>query len=220
MVSSDKLGKHDPVYFSVFHGQLGRECIFALMAYEDMNSSLKELFTPPVDFTAKKHLVDKFWYSVEALLMATGNISKIFWPSVGKRDPRRSRIEKRCAVLRKMWGIEHGSPFSFRTLRNHFEHFDERVDRWYLNDRPLHLMDSNFFQLKDLDGYDPEDILRNFDPVSWTLYFMGDILEVKPLVQAVLDLRGNLQVGPSSLGSSAPTQMISVKMAPKEDEKN
>ncbi len=136
----------ESVYFDIFRGQVGRECKFALMAVNGMEKALVDYENLPLDLEARipemEKVIDKFWYSVEAFLMATGNISKVFWPSVSKSHKERAKIEKRCTQLREKWGIKNDSPLASRELRNHFEHFDERIDSWYYSKRQ-NLMDSN-----------------------------------------------------------------------------
>ncbi len=155
--------------------------------------ALDKLFLPPVNFVEKKNLVDKAWFSIEAFLMATGNISKVFWPSVPGKDKNRARIERRCRALRILCEMGDDSPLKSRVLRNHFEHFDERLDIWYDADRPANLADSNFVRLEEFKEWNPGDVLRNFDPESWVLWFMGDTLEFRPLIQAVESLTRRIE---------------------------
>jgi hypothetical protein len=71
---------------------------------------------------------DRFWYSVQSLLMAAANVSKLLWPTYRRGE---NLIPCRGEELRKSLAIsdEH-SPLSDRTLRNHFEHFDARLEHW------------------------------------------------------------------------------------------
>lgn len=41
--------------------------------------------------------------------------------------------------LKELFLIDDSSPLNERTLRNHFEHFDERVDRWLLKGNTIYI---------------------------------------------------------------------------------
>jgi hypothetical protein len=60
---------------------------------------------------------ETFWFGMDAGLGALGNISKILLPP----GPR-SQTQRRGRQLRAAFGV---------ALRDAFEHFDERIDRWF-----------------------------------------------------------------------------------------
>ncbi|TYR36705.1 hypothetical protein FXV77_09405 [Sphingobacterium phlebotomi] len=66
------------------------------------------------------------WCSIQSILVAAGNVSKILWPSSKKYKQRGER-------LRQMLKVENDNPISDRKFRNHFEHYDERVEDWFKN---------------------------------------------------------------------------------------
>ena len=70
---------------------------------------------------------DAIWRSIHGLLSAAANLSKLLWPA--SRDPVR---RERGAWLRKELGIDDTSPMRARTMRDHLEHFDERLEDWCL----------------------------------------------------------------------------------------
>ena len=57
--------------------------------------------------------------------ISTGNLSKLFWPSNTAGEFGNQRGQK----LREIFSLEDNSPLNSRTLRNHFEHFDECLDK-------------------------------------------------------------------------------------------
>lgn len=66
------------------------------------------------------------WCSIQSILVAAGNVSKILWPSSKKCKQRGERI-------RQILKIENDNPISDRRFRNHFEHYDERIEDWFKN---------------------------------------------------------------------------------------
>ncbi|KPJ72716.1 hypothetical protein AMJ52_05385 [candidate division TA06 bacterium DG_78] len=153
----------------IFQREIERQSNFAIIAMEQIKSGL-----------ANDNL-DLVWYAIQNFLVAVGNISKIFWPP-------KSMYQKRGEELRKGLSIKDDSPIRPRNFRNHFEHFDERLEKWATSSKRHGFADSNIGPSDMIAGIDPEDFLRNFDPTSWTLTFRGDRYELKPIIKAIYDL--------------------------------
>jgi len=66
------------------------------------------------------------WSSIQSILVATANVSKILWPTAKKYKGRGER-------LRQELGVENNNILSSRKFRNYFEHYDEQVDDWFKN---------------------------------------------------------------------------------------
>lgn len=65
------------------------------------------------------------WSSIQSILVAIGNISKILFPSDRKYKQRGER-------LRQMLNVKVNSLISNRKFRNSFfEHYDNRIDEWF-----------------------------------------------------------------------------------------
>jgi hypothetical protein len=62
------------------------------------------------------------WCSIQSILVSAANISKILWASKNR---------SRAARLRKRLKVEADSILSSRKFRNHFEHYDERIQEWF-----------------------------------------------------------------------------------------
>lgn len=65
------------------------------------------------------------WCSIQSILVAAGNVSKILWPN--------EKYKIRGERLRQLLKVEKNNPLSSRKFRNHFEHYDERVEDWFEN---------------------------------------------------------------------------------------
>jgi hypothetical protein len=150
----------------IFQREVERQCRFGLMAVEELNQALDA------------HDMDGIWYSIQAFLVATGNISKLLWPP-------EKRFTKRGAELRKSLSVGDNSPLGPRTFRNYFEHFDERLEEWATSSERHNFADSNVGPPGMIVGLDPEDYLRNFDPVNLTITFRGDVYDMKPIVDSI-----------------------------------
>ena len=73
--------------------------------------------------------------SVHEALGHCGNLSRYFWPSKQnskRKSPFSALAEARGAKLRESFGVTDESPLKDRALRDSLEHFDERLDRYFL----------------------------------------------------------------------------------------
>lgn len=139
----------------VFVHEIETQSAFAFRALHQLRQALNVKDTRAVFFYA------------QALLGAAAMVSKLLWPSSPK-------IPDRGKILRELMGIPDESPLADKTMRNHFEHFDDRLDQWATASRRRNFVDSNIAPLSAIRGVDPEDFLRNLDPTSLTLTFRGD----------------------------------------------
>src|SRR5437868_2073105 len=121
----------------IFRTEIAHQCNFAVLAESDLKQSFLNMRTNSpdrvVNFSAE---MNRFWYSAQALLVAVANISKIFWPipsrpKKGEDEEARREYEKTrqedAEILREALHIDNSSPLKNRKLRDHFEHFDERI---------------------------------------------------------------------------------------------
>jgi len=159
----------EKMVLKIFQREVERQCKFAIIAVEQIKAGLANNDS------------DLVWYALQNLLVAIGNISKIFWPINRK-------YRKRGEELRRSLGIKDDSPLRPRKFRNHFEHFDERLEDWATSSKRHNFIDSNIGPSNMIVGADPEDFLRNFDPTTWTLTFRGDKYELKPIIEIIYDL--------------------------------
>src|SRR3954468_20391091 len=68
------------------------------------------------------------WSAIQSILIAAANVSKILWPA-------RSQSAARGAMLRALLNIDANNTLADRKLRNHFEHYDERIEDWISDQR-------------------------------------------------------------------------------------
>jgi hypothetical protein len=186
----------DSLHYRVFHGFLGRESIFAISSADEMKRMLEKMFgSLPPEENAKT--VNTFWYSVDAFLMSTGNISKTFWPSPWDDNPIKDKIMRRGQELREILGIKDESMFNAknRTMRNDFEHFDERLDEWFFqSEKQPVLIDSSIVPYQTIESFKglSSHILRTFDQYSWILHYRKHELDFRKMIVAIQELQTSL----------------------------
>lgn len=161
----------------IIHSEVERQCKFALIAVRDLKQAL--------------HIPggDRLWHSVQAFLVAAGNISKLLWP------PRRRRplIPERASELRTSLSVGEHSPLKRRTFRNHFEHFDERLEQWATSPQRGMLINSNVGSPRTIGDSEPGHYPRNFDTTNSAVSYCGDVYYLQPVVDAIRDFLGAVE---------------------------
>jgi hypothetical protein len=75
-------------------------------------------------------------------------------------------------------------------MRNNFEHFDERLDRWWAKSKRHNYSD---FNLGPIGSFDEIDSFRNFDPASTDLSFWGQAFNLQSLINEVQSILPKLE---------------------------
>lgn len=123
-----------------------------------------------------------FWASVQSFLTAAANISKTLWGSGG-------RLAQAREGLRKSLGVPEDSPLASTDLRNHLEHFDERLDRWYATSDSHNFVDFAIGPKgRTVVGPDETDMFRQFDPETAEIVFWGEVHPLIPIRDAIVEL--------------------------------
>lgn len=109
-------------------------------------------------------------------------MSKLLWPDP-KGDAQRGKD------LRDLLSVPDSSPLAPpRILRNHFEHLDERLDRWAKTSQRKNLLFRSFGYPEAIVGLDLEDYVAYYDTSNHTVTFLGDPQPIKPLLEAIRDV--------------------------------
>jgi hypothetical protein len=168
----------DSLVMAVFVEEILRQCSFSLFALADMEDLLGQTIEP------KSSEERRFWFSVHALLCAIANISKILWSA-------EARGKSRASKLRNILEVDDNSPFRSRNFRNHFEHWDERMDTWAVSLDGLEnrwFVDGEIGSSDDVNFTDPAYTLRNFNKTNFAVTFQGEMYELRPVKEAILAL--------------------------------
>lgn len=174
---SGEPGEHpleDPHVLEIFKQEVYGQCGFALEAAADMQRQLTGRLPDGAE---------RLFASLQALLLAVANISKLLWGT----SPTTSEARR---PLRSALQVNDDSPLRNRDLRNHFEHFDERLEEWVERDPRRNFVDMNVGPPGMLGGIDPaQSFLRHFDPSRWVASFWDEEYELLPVLDAAAELR-------------------------------
>lgn len=164
----------------IYLQQVKQECDFCLVAVTRMNEILK--------------LEDKsqgdFFREALDLVHHAAAVSRIFWPPGCRDKKKKARSQRRGQMLRDHLGLQSNHPIQNRTLRDHFEHFDERLDDWAENSRNKNIVTSLFGSRNAIggDGIDDSDIIHHYDPATKIYSFRGEPFDIQELVNGINDI--------------------------------
>jgi hypothetical protein len=92
-------------------------------------------------------------------------------------------------VLRTLLAVDGKSPLGTRTIRDHFEHYDERIDDWLSEPRSAVYVDQYIGVFSGPLGSDAHRAHRAFDPSTGELRFRGESLNLVVLLAALRDIK-------------------------------
>ncbi|MFK7795623.1 MAG: hypothetical protein AB8B89_09755 [Gammaproteobacteria bacterium] len=116
------------------------------------------------------------WCSIQSILVAAGNISKILWPSHESRLPRGEK-------LRALLEVELDNLLSDRKFRNHFEHYDERIEDWFKSNNSAVYSDSRINSLEPTPWSFPQFFHRDYNSESQILTFRGESIDLGAVIK-------------------------------------
>lgn len=122
------------------------------------------------------------WSAVQSILIAAGNVSKILWP------PRKTSAP-RGATLRALLDVYDSNPLSDRNFRNHFEHYDERIEDWLASKNSSTYTDSVIGLPPVFARLYPSNVHRGYDYSTQTLTFRGESMSLESIVKALDEIR-------------------------------
>ena len=121
------------------------------------------------------------WSSIQSILVAAGNVSKILWPS--------TEYTERGERLRELLKVDDSNILSDRSLRNHFEHYDDRIEKWFKGKSSAVYSDLAIDPLKSMRRNFPTNHHRAYDPLTQTLTFRGESFDLAVVIKELKEIR-------------------------------
>jgi len=119
------------------------------------------------------------WCSIQSILVAAGNVSKILWPS--------HKYKIRGERLRQLLKVEKNNLLSNRKFRNHFEHYDERIEEWFQSRSGGVYVDLSMNP--SMSGLGNSH--RGYNSFNNTLIFRGELFELAEVLKALEEIYEN-----------------------------
>lgn len=188
------MGKEDH-FERVRLGEIVTQCRFALNAVHNLNAALRSLGEAPDQFSMpSEYAHDEVFRSLHSLLTHASNASKLLWPSPPRRnagegdegyEQRKDRVAERARRTRAALDVGDDHVLHRRTLRNHLEHFDERLANWEESSERHNIVSDMIGPPSAVVGIEPTDRMRTFDPATNSFWFRGDQFDIQELATAV-----------------------------------
>lgn len=132
--------------------------------------------------------------NAHSFLTHASNISLLFWPSTPSQKKNETAYEygRRLHKLDKVRRAEHLRAIFHdvslerlkdRTLRNHLEHYDERLDDWRQDHHGM--LADTIASPGSIVGIRPTDAMRWLDPSTLRFHFRGAVFDLLPLAEEI-----------------------------------
>jgi len=122
------------------------------------------------------------WGSIQSILVSAANVSKILWPA-------RKQYMDRGKQLRELLGVDDDNMLSDRTFRNHFEHYDERIEDWFDCNKSSVYMDSRIDHFEPTLMSLPRVYHRSYNPTSKILSFRNESIDLATVIATLVGIR-------------------------------
>jgi hypothetical protein len=128
------------------------------------------------------------WCSIQSILVAAGNVSKILWPN--------EKYKVRGERLRQLLKIEEDNPLSNRKFRNHFEHYDERIEEYFkYNSQGVYIdLAMNPSLRSGIFNDPPLNTHRGYNSFNNSLVFRNETLYLDEVLMALDNILNNCNV--------------------------
>lgn len=127
------------------------------------------------------------WGSIQSILVTAANVSKILWPA-------RKQYKARGKQLRELLDVGDSNLLSRRTFRDHFEHYDERIEDWFDKTNSAVYMDLRIDPFEPTPWSLQQFFHRNCNPVSQTLSFRNESIDLAAVLNALEEIREKCQL--------------------------
>jgi hypothetical protein len=123
----------------------------------------------------------EYWSAIQSILSASANVSKILWP-VKERKARGD-------YLRNLLGVDKDHLLSDRSIRNSYEHYDERIEDWFEKHDTAAYLDLA------LEAHLPSSLMppmfahRSYDQYTFELKFRDEKINLRELLSELAKLR-------------------------------
>lgn len=164
----------------IYLRELVAQCEFGIGSVQRMNKVLETSGSP-----------SEFFREAGNFLQHSSAVSRLLWPPSTMNRLKKKRAKKRGGHLQNTLAIDDGHSLRDRTLRDHFEHFDERLDDWAETSPHKNIVDNMIGPRNAIggDSIKDQDIMKLFDPATNMLIFRGERFNVQALVDGLTEVQ-------------------------------
>jgi hypothetical protein len=185
---------------NLYVGEIRTQAELAAYAGLDINRYLAVLADRDSPIGPRSEAISQVFRSIHSLLTHASNISKLFWPVGADGDVPPTNATKlkrwqRGQYLRSLFNITSPNALEKRTLRDHLEHFDERLDK-LAEAREVSTTGKTVVDLvigprfTPEQGLRPDFVLRHFSKLEEKVIFQGEDYDFRAIDDAVGEVLG------------------------------
>jgi hypothetical protein len=182
----------------IYIEEIKKQCEFALTAIEYFNLAIQKVLSDTIQ-EERQFFHSEVFRQIHSFLTHTSNVSRMFWPMIPKRkrDETNENYTQRLAAmdqvvraefLKNEYGINDQNCLKDRRLRDHLEHYDERLDHWRKNSTNHNIINNNIGPVGSIAGIDESDMMRWYDPSRKMFKFRGEEFNLECLAKAINEL--------------------------------
>ncbi|WP_279497711.1 hypothetical protein [Aeromonas veronii] len=186
----------DEFFKSVYVGEIKKQCEFGLAAIHHLNHALQQVFSGNLGNEEQQFFHSEVFRQIHSLLTHASNVSRMFWPPAPKQkqsetvheyEHRLLKIDKirRGKILKEEYGLDDKSPLKNRALRDHLEHYDERLDHWRNNSTNRNIVSDTIGPQNAIVGLAEADMMRWFDPTRNIFKFRGEEYDLQAIASSI-----------------------------------
>jgi hypothetical protein len=180
----------------VYVSEVKKQCEFGLAAVKYLNHALQQVNNRELAREESQFYHSEVFRQIHSLLTHASNVSRMFWPPSPKQkknetaqdyENRLQKIDKvaRGRVLKVEYGLDDSNPLKNRTLRDHLEHYDERLDHWRNNSVNRNIVSDTIGPPNAIIGPAETDMMRWFDPTRNVFKFRGEEYDLQSIAASI-----------------------------------
>lgn len=178
----------DDFAIRIYLTEASNQAQMALSAVRSLNHALGRTSSQDISHQERRYFHREVFRSIHSLLTHSSNLSKLFWPPHKNGEPGRRRAQ-RGATLRGVIGLpDDGHLLKQRRIRDHLEHFDERLDSWNNPEARRNFVQDTIGPPEAIQGVDEGDMMRGYDPNSRNFTFRGERYDLQALSDCLQEL--------------------------------
>lgn len=170
------MGGVQPMHLVFYARSIRYSARAAASAFERFSSAPTSLSSPEAIISA-----------VQEGLTHAAALSRFFWPPSTKGELGKLAVA-RGIYLREHFAVTDDSPLASRSLRNAIEHYDERLDEFFLQDPVGILLPDPLIEHHSIADEATGHVFRALDPVSGIVILLGQKFEFFPIREEVMKI--------------------------------
>ena len=191
----------DDFILNIFITEIEHQAKFALLAFDQVETTITNITKPEQYPVFGLNAI--VFRNLHSFLTHSANISKLLWP-VGSNEnkslelpddnPEKVRV-LRAINLRNILQLSKSHyQLQNRKLRNHLEHYDERLDDWAKSSKNHNIVIDFIGSYDSVIGIEQTDRMRWYDPRTRMFYFRGEKFDLENIHSEVIELMKKVEL--------------------------